>query len=159
LIIRQAAKEAIILILAAVGIALIVHAVRPDRIGLLPAAVKPADARHPPGETGISEISLQAALRLYKKGGTVFADARHPADFNAGHVKGAVNLYAADQDSWLPKFLAAHDPDAVIVTYCDGEHCHLAKQLAQLLYFNGFNHVRYIKNGWTRWHDAGYPVE
>jgi rhodanese-related sulfurtransferase len=159
LTIRQAAKEAIVLILAAVGIALVMHAVRPDKIRLFPAAVKQGGPQQSPSKAGISEISLQAALHLFKNKAAIFVDARHPVDFHAGHIKGAVNLYAADQDAWLPKFLAAHSPDALIVTYCDGEHCHLAKQLAELLYFNGFNHVRYLKNGWTRWHDAGFPVE
>jgi rhodanese-related sulfurtransferase len=158
-IIKQAAKEVIVLVFAAVGIALIVNAVRPDKIRLSPVAVNPAATRQPAGEAGIAEVSLQEALYLYRKKGTIFADARHPTDFGAGHIKGAVNLYAADQDAWLPGFLSATDPDTVIVTYCDGESCHLARQLAELLYFNGFNHVRYLKNGWTRWHDRGLPVE
>ena len=51
------------------------------------------------------------------------------------------------------------DPAKVIITYCDGEDCHLAPALAELLFFNGFNNVRYLRNGWTRWREGGFPVE
>ena len=149
MIIKQAAKEAIVLIFAAVGIALIVNAVRPDKIMFSPVAVNQATTRQPAGEEGIAEVSLQEALHLYKKKGTIFADARHPTDFGAGHIKGAVNLYAADQDAWLPGFLSATDPNTVIVTYCDGESCLLSQDLARFLIDLGYKKVTVLENGWS----------
>ncbi len=157
--VKQAAKEAFVLILVAVGIALAVYAVRPDKIGLIPDAVNEGIARQSPTESGFTEISIEDALRLYKNKSVIFADARHAADFEAGHIQDAVHLYAADQDVWLSEFLAATDPAAVIVTYCDGQDCHLATELAQLLFFNGFDSVHYLKNGWTRWREGGFAVE
>ncbi|MDX2455269.1 rhodanese-like domain-containing protein [Desulfosarcina sp.] len=157
--VKQAVKEAFILILAAVGIALAVYAVRPDKIGGIPAAVDQGAVRQSPTESGFSEISIEEALGLYEEKSIIFADARHAADFEAGHIKGAVHLYTADQGIWLTEFLAVTDPAAVIVTYCDGEDCHLATELADLLFINGFDNVRYLKNGWTRWREGGYPVE
>ena len=103
-------------------------------------------------------ISIDEAYRLYQEENVVFADARHAVDYAAGHIKGAVNLTVTESDSWLSGFLAATDPATVIVTYCDGESCHLAPELAELLYFNGFEHVFYIENGWTRWREKGLPV-
>lgn len=157
--VKQAAKEVFVLILAAVGIALVVYAVRPDKIGLIPDAVDEGIARQSPTESDFTEISIEDALRRYKNKSVIFADARHTADFEAGHIQGAVHLYAADQEIWLPEFLAATDPAAVIVTYCDGEDCHLATELAQLLFLNGFDNVHYLKNGWTRWREGGFAVE
>ena len=81
------------------------------------------------------------------------------ADFEAGHIKNAAHLYVAEQDVWLSGFLTATDPLAMIITYCDGEECHLATELAELLSINGFENVRYLKNGWTRWRDGGFPVD
>ncbi len=157
--VKQATKEAFILILAAVGIALAVYAVRPDKIGFTPAAVN--DGTDPQSDTAIdfSEISIEDAVRLYEGKKAVFADSRHVSDFEAGHIEGAVHLYTTDQDIWLSDFLAATDPATVIVTYCDGEDCHLAPALAELLFLNGFDNVRYLKNGWTRWREGGFPVE
>ncbi len=156
---KLAAKEALILIGTAVVVALAVYAVRPDKIGTIPAAVNPDAAQQSPSQNGFSEISIQDAVRLHQEQGAIFADSRHAADFSAGHIMGAVNLYAADQEIWLHEFLAATDPASVIVTYCDGADCHLAATLAEFLFFNGFNNVHYLKNGWTRWRDGGFPIE
>ncbi|WP_372680888.1 rhodanese-like domain-containing protein [Desulfosarcina sp.] len=156
---KLAAKEALILIGAAVAVALAVYAVRPDKIGITPAAVNQDALQQSATERGFSEISLEDAVRLYQEKRALFADARHAADFVAGHIKGAVNLYTADQEIWLAEFLADTDPTVVIIAYCDGENCHLAPALAELLFFNGFGNVRYLKNGWSRWREGGYPVE
>jgi rhodanese-related sulfurtransferase len=48
--------------------------------------------------------------------------------------------------------------DTVIITYCDGESCNLSKDLALFLENLGFTNVRILVNGWTVWHDAGFPV-
>jgi rhodanese-related sulfurtransferase len=156
---RQATREALILILIAVTAAFAVYAIRPDKIGDRPASVTGDAGAGQSTEGAFSEISIEEAVRLYRDHRAIFADARHRADFESGHIKGAIHLYAEDQDTWLPEFLAANDPAATIVTYCDGENCHLAPALAEILFFNGFDHVRYLKNGWTRWREGGFPVE
>ena len=66
---------------------------------------------------------------------------------------------SADEDTWLSDFLAATDAATGIVAYCDGEECHLASELAELLSFNGFINIRYLRNGWTRWREGGFAVE
>jgi rhodanese-related sulfurtransferase len=157
--VKQAFKEAVVLILVAVGMALAVYMLRPDKIGNVPAAVNDVAGGQFPAENAFQEISIDEAARLFTEKSAVFADARHQADFDAGHIKGAVNLYAANQDAWLSDFLASTDPATVVVAYCDGEDCHLAPQLAEILSFSGFDQVRYLKNGWTRWREAGLPVE
>lgn len=157
--VKQATKEAVILIFIAVGIALSVYSVRPDKIGEIPAVVNRGTGTQLPPAGAFSEITVEEAVRLYQEKRAIFADARHPADFEAGHIKGAVHLYAADQDIWLPDFLAATDPATVVVAYCDGADCHLAPELAEILFFNGFDHVQYLKNGWSRWREGGFPVE
>jgi len=45
-----------------------------------------------------------------------------------------------------------------IIAYCDGEACHLAPDLAEFLFFNGFDHVFYLKNGWSLWKEGGLPT-
>lgn len=157
--VRQAVREAFILILTAVGIALAVYALRPDKVGDRSASVSGDVGAGLATESPFSEISIEEAVRLFRDHRAVFADARHQADFEAGHIEGAIHLYAADQDRWLSEFLAANDPATTIVTYCDGEDCNLAPALAEILFFNGFDHVRYLKNGWTRWREGGFPVE
>ena len=156
---KQAAKESLILIGTAVAIAMVVYAARADKIGIIPAAVNQDALQQSRSESGFSEISIEDAVRLHQKNGAIFADSRHAADFEAGHIQGAVHLYAADQEIWLSDLLAATDPATPIITYCDGEDCLLAQSLAEVLFFNGFDNVHYLKNGWARWRDGGFPVE
>jgi 3-mercaptopyruvate sulfurtransferase SseA len=50
-------------------------------------------------------------------------------------------------------------PDhAWIVTYCDGETCSLSEDLARELVSMGYEKVRVLSNGWTRWREAGLPI-
>jgi len=156
---KRAVKEAVVIILAAVAVALAVYAIRPDQTGPAPGAVAPGDAPPATAAGGIVEISIEAAFDGFESKAAVFADARHPADYAAGHIQGARNLYPSDPEPSLADLLAHLDPAAPIVTYCDGDGCHLATQLAELLILNGFTNVAYLKNGWSRWRARGYPVE
>lgn len=157
--VKQTVKEALILIFIAVGIALAVYAVRPDLMARPPASVNQPAGELPTTESSFAEISIEEAARLYEEESVIFVDARHADDYEAGHIKGAVNLYAMDQDTWLSGFLYATDPTFTIVTYCDGESCHLATELAELLYMNGYNNIFYLRNGWSQWREGGFPTE
>jgi len=157
--IKQAAKEAVILILIAVTVAIVLYAIRPDKITNTPAGANGDAVRQASTENGFTEISLGDAARLFDEKKAVFADARHRADFDAGHIQGAIHLNAADLDVWISDLLGTTDPTTVIITYCDGEACPLAPELAEILFFNGFDHVRYLENGWTRWRERGLAVE
>jgi len=157
--IKQSIKEASILMLAALAIAVAVYAIRPDKIK--PAAgTKDNDAASisSAGQEG-GEISIEAAWRLFQAKAALFADARHRADYEAGHIQGAMHLHTAEADAWLSDFLSATDPMTPIVAYCDGEACQLARDLAELLFLNGFENAHYLENGWTRWRERGLPVE
>jgi rhodanese-related sulfurtransferase len=54
--------------------------------------------------------------------------------------------------------LAKIPPDVTIITYCDGEDCDLSMNLARALFFRGYENIRVLVNGWTRWKGAGLPV-
>lgn len=151
-------KEAVIIVLTAIVVSSAVYFLRPDKI--VGPMNPPVAGQAQTGEaTGFKEVSIDTARSLFDAPGTLFVDARPVVDFAAGHIRGARNLVAAEQEQWLPEFLGTTDPATVIITYCDGENCHLAPELAELLYFNGYDHVYYLKNGWTRWRDSGFPVE
>ncbi len=156
---KRAAKEAVIIIMAASIIGLITDAVRPDKAVISSVANVPHETVPLAEEQGVATISIDEAFDLYQKGNAIFADARHGVDYAAGHIHGAINLMADESAPDVAEFLSTTDPTTPIITYCDGEHCRLAPELAQLLFFNGFDHVFYIENGWTRWRERGYPVE
>jgi rhodanese-related sulfurtransferase len=105
------------------------------------------------------DISLVEAKKLFFQHAAVFIDARPKEDFEKGHIKGAKSLPWHDVDR---KFMAVAEnipDDATIITYCDGEACELSHHLANFLVDAGFNHVRVLTNGWTKWRDADLPIE
>jgi rhodanese-related sulfurtransferase len=156
---KQALREAVIILVVATVIGLVVYAARPDKIP--PSSAVNASGQHAPTDqdTGGGEISIDEAFDLHQANKAIFVDARHAVDYAAGHIKGAIHLSVDESASRLTDFIAATDPQAVIIAYCDGENCHLAPELAQLLFFNGFDHVFYLENGWTRWRQRALPVE
>ena len=156
---KQALKQAAVILLAAVVLGTTVYMIGPAKIEM--PAVPPVQEESAPSieDEAVATISLDEAFERFQKGAVLFIDARHGVDYDAGHIKGAINLILDEADAWLPDFIANTDPQTVIVTYCDGERCHLAPDLAEFLFFNGFEHVFSLKNGWTRWSDREYPVE
>lgn len=160
-------REALVIVLTAVVVSGIVYGIRPDKIS--PDKTGPntpggtaAPASDETGKidenTGYREISLEQARVLFDRPGTIFADSRHELDFSAGHIRDARHFFEEDQEVWLNAVLSETEPDTVIITYCDGDDCRLATDLAQLLVLNGFTRVYYLKNGWTRWREKGFPT-
>ena len=106
----------------------------------------------------VAEISLSEAFALYRDNRALFLDARDPWSFEEGHIAGAVLIEpqtAGRQVSEIRKRAGGRQ----IVTYCDGTECHLGVDLAKALEKQGISSVKVLINGWSRWREAGYPIE
>ena len=129
------------------------HAVQPPA----EASQEPAPADVEPALPAGGEIALQDAARLFASGQAVFVDARDAGLFAEGHIEGALSLspYSFAQD-----FPALEDSlrGKTVVTYCDGEHCTLSAELAELLRAHGLENVYELHNGWTLWLEQGLPT-
>ncbi len=104
-------------------------------------------------------VSLEEARALFLTRGAIFIDARPRDVFEIGHIEGALNIPLDTMDEHLPGVMAEIPPNALLITYCDGEACELSKELAVELTAKGYSHVRVLVNGWTLWQDANLPVE
>lgn len=104
-------------------------------------------------------ISLGAARRLFAGNAAVFIDARSAADYEKGHIAGAISLPWQAVDSRFAEVGADLPMDKPIITYCDGENCSLSEHLAGFLREMGFAPVRVLKNGWSLWQQHNLPVE
>lgn len=155
--IQKTLKEAAVIVLFSVAISIAVYAVRPDKIRIIGTA--PPASQQETENTEYQIITIDRAISLFNEGDVLFADARSFSDYELGHVKGAVSLDLSDQDIWMEPFVAETEPETRIITYCDGPSCHLADSLAQILFFNGFDNVYCVKNGWTLWNENKMPVE
>ncbi|MEN6621875.1 MAG: rhodanese-like domain-containing protein [Smithella sp.] len=151
----RAIREAAVLFVIAVIIAIIFNALRPAGIPLygfnpaLPSKKQPVN---------ISEITLSAVYDLYLKNKVIFVDARDPFSFEEGHITGAINIYPDEVTIGAPKLKKIMSPDSIIVTYCDGPKCPLSKETAHGLLLQGVPVVKVFVDGWRLWNNAGYPV-
>lgn len=80
-------------------------------------------------------------------------DVRQASEYEAGHIPGAVNLFAP----FLPGEPGVLDPDRPTVTYCGSGY--RASIAASMLQRHGFREVYSIPGSLMAWTAAGYPVE
>lgn len=104
-------------------------------------------------------ISLDEAREAFFSDKALFLDARSPDLYKKGHIQGAKNLPWQSFDDFFDAVMKDIPQDAFIVAYCDGENCSLSEDLAKDLLFVGYENVRVLVNGWTRWVEAGLPLE
>jgi rhodanese-related sulfurtransferase len=108
---------------------------------------------------GSMAISLEEAKALCSDEDAVFLDARSPEDYTRGHIRCAQNIPWQSFDEYIDRVFETIPDNAWIVTYCDGDHCSLSEDLAKELVSMGYKNTRVLLNGWTRWVEAGLPVE
>lgn len=85
----------------------------------------------------------------------MWVDARPDAQFEQGHIPGALLL---NEDRWnelLPQMLAVWAPEKHIVVYCSSQSCaashHVAKRLRDEA---GLKDVVVLHGGWEKWLEA-----
>ena len=108
---------------------------------------------------GIRMITLEEAEDLWAGGGAVFFDARPAAPFGEGHIPGARNLAAEEEDPGLSAVVEGVLRERIVVVYCEGGDCQSSLHLAKRLHDKGFKDVRVMTGGWEGWTKAGLPEE
>jgi rhodanese-related sulfurtransferase/biotin operon repressor len=109
-------------------------------------------ARDLPGRRDGAVVSRDAVKELLK-GKAVLLDVRPRQEFEAGHLRAAINIPIDE----LPDRLAELPRDRQIITYCRGEYCLFADEAAELLRATGYDVVR-LEGGWPEWQSEGRPT-
>ena len=146
LIMKQTFYQILIILCAAIVISLLFNQIRSGGVPLLLNNDLP---QH--DNSAVREISIGNADEVLMQGRSLLVDARSESDFEQGHIKGAVNLYEKEFDEWIDDFLSRTDPETKIITYCNGIHCSLGRELAEKFFSVGYNNVYYLTNGLTSW--------
>lgn len=105
------------------------------------------------------EIHLAKTKDLYDRGGLLVLDAREQAEYDEGHITGAVSAYGdqyVGETEWLEK--TAKDPRPIMV-YCGGGECDLSLNLGFEIARMGHRKVLIFMDGYPAWEEAGYPTE
>jgi rhodanese-related sulfurtransferase/predicted transcriptional regulator len=89
-----------------------------------------------------------------REGDVVVLDVRPRAEFDAGHIPGAVSVPVED----LRARLKGIDSGVQVVAYCRGPYCVYADDAVRLLTRAGHVAAR-LEDGFPEWAEAGLPVD
>jgi rhodanese-related sulfurtransferase len=156
-ILLRALRQSILLFGIAAAAGLLVNAMRPSALPVVADWSPEARLKTDRGKSMV--ITLEEARKLCASQQAVFVDARSPEAYREGHILCARNLPLNDADRYMDSFTADVPLEEMIIAYCDGVNCSLSEDLAKELNFRGYDNVKVLVNGWTRWVEAGLPVE
>jgi rhodanese-related sulfurtransferase len=136
------------------------------------APEKPAETPEPPPKRvgadaapGDPYITVERARQLYDlqylgHRQVIFLDARARAQYESGHIAGAISLPAGDFGAMIPAKATTWLPGTAIVIYCQGEECSDSHDVARRL--QGANldisPILILKAGYPAWAEAGHPI-
>lgn len=106
-------------------------------------------------------IKLDFAKILFDRN-ALFIDGRLPEEYNAGHIKNAINITYSSFVS-LPRekkmeIMNKYNKNGFIVCYCEGGSCDISIDHGYEIAKLGFNSVNIFLGGYEEWVEAGYPT-
>jgi len=110
-------------------------------------------------ELASGEVSRERMRELLEGGGIVVIDARAAAEYETGHIAGAINVPYEGLAEHYDRLSQKVPLDATVVCYCRSVTCDDSENLAREMKFMGYRNVVTYKGGWDEWSQAGYPVE
>ena len=111
----------------------------------------------------IPRITAEELKQMIEKGADlVVIDTRDSGSYDAGHVKGAINIYynPTSDPTERQMMLVALPMDKLIVTYCDCTDDANSAKMADEIYKLGYDRdkVKVLSGGSLRWVDLKYPM-
>ncbi len=105
-------------------------------------------------DEGLELVDRPTLWRLARDGQVSVLDVRPTAEYDAGHIPGAISIPLEE----LERRLSDVPHDQPVVAYCRGPYCVLAVQAVELLRRHGFAANR-LRDGFPEWREEGLPVE
>lgn len=102
----------------------------------------------------LTPVRRDELLGLVRSGEAMVIDVRPPAEYDAGHIAGAVNIPLES----LPERLSQLPHDQEIVAYCRGPYCMLAFDAVDQLRQHGYR-ARRLEDGFPEWKIDHLPVQ
>ena len=143
---KQTSYEAGAIFFVSFFIAILLNQIRPNSISFFPNSEINEQKKG-----AATEISVAKALLILKNKKGILLDARPATIFEEGHIPGALNFYEKDLHKMERTYNLESLIHTIIITYCDGRQCDLARSLSEKFCFVGYEKVFYIEDGWSRW--------
>ena len=102
----------------------------------------------------LTPVRRDELLGLVSSGEAMVIDVRPPAEYEAGHIEGAINIPLES----LPERLSRLPRDQEIVAYCRGTYCMLAFDAVEQLRQQGYR-ARRLEDGFPEWKVDHPPVD
>jgi len=111
----------------------------------------------------IPRITAEELKQMIDKGADLVAvDVRDSGSYEAGHIKGAINIYYDPTSDPMDRqmMLLALPMDKLVVTYCDCTDDASSAAIADELYKLGYDRdkVKILSGGSLRWVERKYPL-
>ena len=103
---------------------------------------------------GLDVIDRAELARRLKRGDITVLDVRPTAEFEAGHIAGAMSVPIDE----LRRHVRALPKGAEVVAYCRGPYCVYADDAVRELTKRGFR-ARRLEDGYPEWRRAGLPTD
>ncbi|MEZ5817552.1 MAG: rhodanese-like domain-containing protein [Hyphomicrobiaceae bacterium] len=105
------------------------------------------------------EVSTESLRDILSNKSAIVIDTRSTAEFEAGHIPGAINLGVAGSDQLeAVQQLVKGDKAKGIVLYCNGPFCQASRRLGDRLADGRFTNVRRYQLGMPVWRALGGPT-
>jgi rhodanese-related sulfurtransferase len=102
----------------------------------------------------LPRVTTSQVRTLLERGDAVLVDARLPADFERGHIQGAINVPVTLSLSQIREHMVAIPRERYLVLYCQSETCTFAKTVASRLAAEGYRRQSLFDGGWNEWVEA-----
>jgi rhodanese-related sulfurtransferase len=140
LLLRQAARQAVALLLVTLLPAILTGWLHPRRPSL------------PGADQGVREITVEDALALARRSPVLWADARSSQAFATQHIPGAIHLTEEAWERLLSGFADVWRPGQPVVVYCDSQRCDTSRSVAsRLMREFALKEVYTLQGGWEAW--------
>ena len=105
------------------------------------------------------QVQLATVTRFFDARGALFLDARDPAEYEKGHIPGAIRLTNPEAQNEPDRLKALPVNGRPIICYCEGGACEASLDLARFLIESGHRKVLVYMGGFPEWEAAMKPVE
>jgi rhodanese-related sulfurtransferase len=107
---------------------------------------------------GIRLLRLADAEALWRDRSTLFVDVRSAADYDFGHIAGAISLPEEEFEQRFPELKPRLERAGTIVVYCKSVDCGKSLWTALRLGDAGLRQTKIYPYGWNEWYNNGLPI-
>jgi rhodanese-related sulfurtransferase len=107
---------------------------------------------------GIPLLRLHDAEALWHDRSALFIDVRSAADYDFGHIAGALSMPEEEFEQRLPELKPRLQRAGTLVVYCKSEDCGKSLWSALRLRDAGLPHTTIYPYGWNEWYNERLPI-